>query len=159
MLADRAVAQWGRGQVKDALQTVRVRQDQADVVYRRSMKQQNPELTRLELARLHAPVAATLATIRAAIHNRLGDDQVESSMRGVRGAYAAEIDRLRATEDIDPRELADRLRQAAWVLVWLGGNVDDAVAFLDAAKEILGDEGLSQTARARFDGGLGVCRG
>ncbi len=159
MLADHAVARWGRGQVEDALDTVRVRQDQADVMYRRSMKQQNPELTRLELARMHAPVAATLATIRAAIHNRLGDDQVESSMRGVRGAYAAEIDRLRSTEDIDPREVADRLWQAAWVFVWLGGNVDEVVAFLDAAKQVLGDEGLSQTAQARFDGWLAMRRG
>ena len=159
MLADRAVAQWGRGKVQAALQTIRVRQGQSDAVYRRSMQQQNPELTRLELARLHAPVAATLATIRAAIHNRLGDDQVESSMRGVRGAYAAEIERLRAAEDIDPREVADRLRQAAWVFVWLGGNVDDVVGFLDAAKQVPGDEGLSQTAQARFDGWLAMRRG
>ena len=159
MLADRAVAQWGRGKVQAALQTIRVRQGQSDAVYRRSMQQQNPELTRLELARLHAPVAATLATIRAAIHNRLGDDQVESSMRGVRGAYAAEIERLRSAEDIDPRELADRLQQAAWVFVWLDGNVDDVVAFLDDARQVLGDEGLSQTAQARFDGWLAMCRG
>ena len=159
MLADRAVAQWGRGKVKDALQTVRVRQDQADAVYRRSMKQQNPELTRLELARLRAPVAVTLATIRAAIHNRLGGDQVESSMRGVRGAYAAEFDRLRAAKNIDPRVVADRLQQAAWVFLWLGGNVDDVVGFLDAAKEVLGEEGLSETAQARFDGWLAMRRG
>ncbi len=161
MLADRAVAQWGRGKVQDALDTVRVRQGQADAVYRRSIRQQNPEMTRLELARLHSPVAATLATIRAAIHNRLGDDdQVESSMRGVRGAFAAEIDRLRATEDIDPKVVADRLRQAAWVFLWLGGNVDDAVGFLDAAKEVVvSDEGLDQTTQARFDGWLAMRRG
>ncbi|MEE8155856.1 MAG: hypothetical protein V3T53_12965 [Phycisphaerales bacterium] len=156
MLADHAVARWGRGQVKDALLTIRVRQDQADTAFRRSVQQQNPELTRLELARLHAPVAATLATIRAAIHNRLGDDQVESSMRGVRGAYEAEIERLRSTDDIDPRVVADRLRQAAWVFVWLGGNVDDVVAFLEAAKQVLGDEDLSPTAQARFDGWLAL---
>ena len=159
MLADRAVAQWGRGHVQAALQTIRSRQDQADVMFRQRVRQQNPELTRLELARMKAPVAATLATIRAAIHNRLGDDQIESSLLGVQMAYQAEIGQLRGAENPDASALLDRYLQAAWVLVWLDGDMELVTIFLDNAKETLGENGLNPSAQSRFDGWIALRRG
>ncbi len=159
MLADRAVAQWGRGHAQAALQTIRSRQDQADLMFRQRVRQQNPELTRLELARMKAPVAATLATIRAAIHNRLGDDQIESSLLGVQMAYRAEIGRLRGAENPDANALLDRNLQAAWVLVWLDGDMDLVTSFLDNAKAALGEKGLNPSAQSRFDGWIALRRG
>ena len=159
MLADHAVAQWGRGHVQAALQTIRGRQDQADMMFRQIVQRENPKLTRLELARMKAPVAATLATIRAAIHNRLGDDQFQSSLLGVRSAYQAEIDQLRTAENIDASAVLDLYLQAAWVFLWLDGDMDLVTMFLEDAKKILGEGGLNSSAQTRFDGWIAMRRG
>ena len=159
MLADCAVAQWGRGHVQAALQTIRGRQDQADVMFRQMMQQQNPELNRLELAKMKAPVAATLATIRAAIHNRLRDDQIQSSLLGARSAYQAEIDQLRTAESIDANAVLDLYLQAAWMFLWLDGEMDLVTMLLEEAKKILGEGGLNPSAQTRFDGWIAMRRG
>ncbi len=159
MLADRAVAQWGRGDAEAALLTIRRRQNQADLIFRQRVRQQKPELSRLELARIKAPVAATLATIRAAIHNRLGDDQVESSLLAVQLAYQSEIGQLRGAENPDTNAVLDLYLQTAWVLVWLDGDMDLVATLLDNAKVILGQESLSPSVQSRFDGWIALRRG
>ena len=159
MLADRAVAQWGRGNAGAALLTIRNRQDQADLIFRQRIRQQKPELSRLELARIKAPVAATLATVRAAIHNRLGDDQVESSLLAVELAYQSEIAQLRGAESPDANALLDLFLQAAWVLVWLDGDVELVTTLLENAKGVLGEESLNPNVQNRFDGWIALRRG
>jgi hypothetical protein len=159
MLADWAVAQWGRGDPEGALDTIQRRQRRVDELYRRQLWQQNQELTPLELARRHGPMSSTMSTVRAAIHERLADDRAAPTLAAALEAYGLEIKKLEEAEDGDPAELVLRHLEAALVALWLGGAVEDAAGHLGAAEALLGDDGLSPEAEARFEGWMALRQG
>ena len=159
LLADRTVAQWGRGEAAEALVIIRERQRQVDDVYRFSLKQENPQLSPLDLAKRHAPLTSTLATVRAAIHNRLGDEQAGPTLRTAIAAYEFELAAVAARQDSDPTELAQRYLEAAWVALWLGKDTAGASSFLESAEQACREGGLSESARARFDGWIALRQG
>jgi hypothetical protein len=158
ILADYAVAQWAGGDPEAALGIVRRRQRDVDQLHRRWLRQENPQLTPLELARQHAPIATTLATVRAAIHDRLDDPQTEPAPHAVLTSYEWEINTLKGRDDADPAELARRYLEAAWVALWLEGEAQRAGDYLGAADELLRGDGLSPQARARFEGWIALRR-
>lgn len=158
MLADRAVAQWGRGDADAALEGVRRRQREYDEQYRWQMRSQQPDLTPLDLARMHAPIVGTLATVRAAIHNRRGDEEAGPSLASAIASYESEIKQLRSEENPDLDEIAERYLQMAWIALWLGGEIDQATGFMGAAEQEIGRDGISDTARRRFDGWMALRR-
>jgi tetratricopeptide (TPR) repeat protein len=160
LLADRAVALWGQGDAAGALRAIQERQRMIDGTYRIMLLQDEPKLTPLELARRHAPLMSTLATVRAAIHNRHWDDQAGPTLQSALAAYESEIEVLaEAQPDLDPAESARRFLEAAWVAVWLGDDMDRVVRLLDAAGGHLPDGRLSESARARFDGWIALRQG
>jgi hypothetical protein len=156
MLADWAVAQWGGGETDAALDVIQEHQHRSDEEFRRDIWRENPHVSTLELARFHAPVSSTLSTVRAAIQNRLADEQAASTLAAALEAYETEINELREGEHDDPAERARRHLQAAWVALWLGGEIEVAAGHLAAAEELLGDEGLSPEAEARFEGWMAL---
>jgi hypothetical protein len=159
LIADGVVARWATGDAQGALDVLRQHQRRSDENYRRAARRDNPKLTPLELARLHAPMTSTMAIVGAAIHNSLGDEQAGSALDAAISAYEVEIDAIRNEESPDRAELAARCLEAAFVELALGGNVERASAFLKIADEHLGAEGLSPEARARFEGWITLRRG
>jgi hypothetical protein len=154
MLADWAVAQWGRADVNGALGTMQRRQRQIDELYRRQLQREDARMTALELARLHGPMTSTLATIRAAIHQRLADDKAAPALAVALAAYDREVEELEQAEISSPTDIAQRHLEAAWVALWLGGEIEYATGHLEAAGALLGDDGMSPEAEARFEGWL-----
>jgi hypothetical protein len=158
MLADWAVAQWGAGDADGALETIQEQQRRSDELFRHRLRQEDPQLTQLELARRHGPLLSTLATVRAAIHERLADVRASSTLDAALGAYELEIAELEAAADSDPASRARHHLRAAWVALWLGAEIEDAARHLDAATALLGDDGLSPEAEARFEGWVALRR-
>jgi hypothetical protein len=156
MLADWAVAQWGAGDAEGALGTIHQQQRRSDEAYRYQLWQQDPRLTPLERAQRHGPMSSTLSTVRAAIHDRLANEQAASTLAAALGAYEAEINQLEEVADGDPAERARQHLEAAWVALWLGGEIEEAAGHLDAASLLLGDDGLSPEAEARFEGWMAL---
>ena len=157
LLADYAVAQWGAGDAAGALQTIRKRQAEVDQAHRDQLSFENPSLTLLELAKLPpVPLASTLATVRAAIHNRLGDDQAGPALRTALAAHVADIEAMAAAEDPVADLLAQRNLEAAWVVLWLGGDTDKAVGFLEAAAGFGPQGRLTEPQRMNSEGWLAL---
>jgi tetratricopeptide (TPR) repeat protein len=159
LLADWAVAQWGHGEWEAALKTIQQRQRRIDEVYRLKLRQQDPKLTVIELARLHKPVTTTLSTVRAAIHNRLNDDDAASMAATAVQTYALAIAEVETAGETSPPELAESHLEAAFVALWLAGDVEAAENHLEAADALLGEAGLSPAAEARFEGWIALRQG
>ncbi len=157
LLADYAVAQWGAGDAAGAVQTIKDRQRKVDQAHRDQLSLQNPSLTLIELAELPpALLSSTMATVRAAIHNRLGDDQAGPALRSALAAHVANIEAMAAAEDPVGDLMAQGNLEAAWVALWLGGDSDEAVGFLEAAAG-LGSQGrLPELQRVISEGGLAL---
>jgi hypothetical protein len=156
MLADWAVARWGRGDPEGALGIVQLHQRRVDEVYRYEKKQEDPQLTQLDLARLHGPISSTLSTVRAAVHNRISDDQAAPALAAALAEYEIEIDQARDARNSRPADVAQRHIEAASVALWLGSDLDVVRRHLDTARELLGDAGLTPEAEARFEGWIAL---
>jgi tetratricopeptide (TPR) repeat protein len=160
LIADWALAQWGAGDAAAALTTVQARQREMDTAHRYKAKRADPKLTPLDLARLPpAPLAGTLATVRAAIHQRLGDEQAGPAFRAAMAAYQSEITELQSRDKLDTAALTARYLEAAWVALWIGSDVEQAKSFLDSARALLPDGRMELAAEARFAGWLALREG
>ncbi len=158
LLADRALAQWGRGDVDGALETIRLRQREVDEPYRDELRRSEPDLTPLDLARRHAPLGGTLATVRAAVLKHCGSPSAAGALEDAIVAYEAEIDAIRQAADANPALGAGRCLDAASVVLWLGGDPQRAERFIESALSFQGAP-LDAATRARFDGWLALRRG
>ncbi|MHC4349802.1 MAG: hypothetical protein ACYS15_14885 [Planctomycetota bacterium] len=156
LLADWAVARWGNGDPQGALEIIQLHQRRVDEVYRTRLWQENRELTPLDLAKRHGPISSTLSTVRAAIRNRLADEQAAPTLEAALAAYEMEIDQARQAEGSRPSDVAQRHLEAASVALWLGGDIAAAQGHLHAAGELLGDDGLTREAEARFEGWIAL---
>ena len=68
LFADMVMSHWAARDVEGALALIAKRQRNADDLFRRSIRKEQPRATPLELARIHAPLAPKLATVKAAIY-------------------------------------------------------------------------------------------
>jgi tetratricopeptide (TPR) repeat protein len=164
--ADLAISQWASGSAEEALDTIRWQQRQADERFRALAERRDEKLSPLDLARLRAPLDATLETTRAAILNRIGDENAAGALASVASAYedlwikseqdpeARQKQGLDSTPD--PVKLAQLHLEAAWVLAWLGGEPDRIQQHVDEAH---GFVPLSDEARQRFAGWIALRRG
>ncbi|MHC4767255.1 MAG: hypothetical protein ACYTEI_00930, partial [Planctomycetota bacterium] len=156
LLADWAVARWGNGDPQGALDIIQVHQRRIDEAYRRQLGQENRQLRPLELAKLHGPISSTLSTVRAAIHNRFGDDRAAPTLAAALAAYEIEINLVQEAGGSRPADVAERHLEAASVALWLGGDLEVARRHLAAAGDLLGDDGLTRDAEARFEGWMAL---
>lgn len=157
LLADRAVALWGMGDAEAALAMITSHQNDLDARLRVKVANDNPAMNSLELARLPpAPLAATLAAVRAAITT---GSKAAAALRGAIAAAVAEIEAMRAEKPPDPVAIGERYLQLAFVILWLGGDPQEASGFVDAARAVLPGSRLDPVAQARFDGWIALRRG
>jgi tetratricopeptide (TPR) repeat protein len=162
LLADQAVAQWAVGDQQGALQTLRKRQAEMDVVYR-NMKQAEQkregrqEMTMLELAKLTAPVDPTLATVAAVIHAGRKGPEAASALATVVNAYEGRVKALKELPTPpDATEFARLYLELAWVMLWVGHDADQAAQYISQAQQY---QALTDMAMQRFDGWSALRRG
>jgi tetratricopeptide (TPR) repeat protein len=159
LLADLAIAQWASGDTEGALETIHERQREADLVHRRQLSRKRPELTLVQLAEHHGPMAPTLATVRAAIHHRQRSAEAMPSLEHALESYAAaiaEVETATAEREADPARAAHLRAEAAWVALWLGAPTERVATLLNEAEAV---EAMNAEARARFDGWIALRRG
>lgn len=159
LAADFAIAQWANGNSRGALATIRQQQLLVDRVALSQMREANPELELdpVERARVRGMLPPVLLALRVAIPWVEGDLAAaeaarEEAIQVYRDALAGRI--AEVPDDPDVRGQF-RLR-AAWMLLAFGGDVDEALAFVDEADAT---KSLTDDAQARFRGWAAVRRG
>lgn len=160
LLADMAVAQWARGDDEGALQTIRDRQRELDILARHSARdlavREQREISALDLAKIRAPDDPVLATVRAAILVRRGGDAADGGLDGVMAAYRNAIETLQAAPEPAPADLARLHLELAWVQVWLGNDAAGASESIATAQQ---HQPLSDLAQQRFSGWMALRQG
>lgn len=161
LVADLAIARWGRGDLQSALQAIRVHQAWADERHRMRLREENPDLTPLERAREYAVMTPILATVAAALQSELSPDGgQEFAFRRVAEAYDVMIQHVRdatdLTEDQRQQRLAELHLELAFTTLWLNGEIDRAREAIGAATAA---RPISDVARARFDGWIALREG
>ncbi len=157
LLADQALAQWAVGNRKAALETIHIRQNEIDNRLRASAFGENPELDRLELAKLHAPVEPTLATVRAAIFAQIGEKETFAAIASSMDVYQQLLEWGREEgQAADSAEIARIRVRMAWIAAWLGNDVQQIQGLLDQAAEY---KPLTDLASTRFEGWIAIHRG
>ena len=157
LLADCVMMQWAAGDAPGALLSIRLRQQTVDGTFRTSVREQEPRVTALELARLHGPLAPKLATVRAAILADTGDElESAEAMESTLAAFEV-LGRILEAQNRDTSlELATNKRQAAWVALWLGTDPEVPETLLSDAAALAP---LAEGLQLRFDGWLAMRRG
>jgi hypothetical protein len=134
LLSDIVMAKWASREVDEALDLLSARQRVVDERFRQNIKAQETRATPLELARIHAPLAPKLATVKAAIFADVMKGESEWAVRSALDSFAALLlnaETYQQTGDqINETELC---LQAAWIAVWLDDLVEDANSFLKKA--------------------------
>ena len=158
LLADIVLSQWADGDPIAGLDAVLTRQIEVDRVYRQSVKAQQPRMTPLELARIHAPLAPKLATIRAAIYAELDDaSSAEISLEAAADTCAL-LGNIYKQRESNESVLsgAESYLQAAWLTLWLGSDVTTAQDFLNQSSDIAM---MSTEEQQRFNGWIALRSG
>jgi tetratricopeptide (TPR) repeat protein len=156
LFADLAIAQWGAGRDADALATIRRQQRDANELFRETTRREQPDLGPLELARLSAPISPTLATVRAAVHDRLRDDEAPTSLAAAVRSYDLAIGAATEGDGDHSAAVARFHMQKAWVLAWLGGEIDLIDESVQAADRL---KPLNEEAKQRVAGWTAFRRG
>jgi tetratricopeptide (TPR) repeat protein len=156
LMADLALTQWARGDAAGALVTIHERQREVDTQFRMRLLRDRPELTPLERARYSAPISPVLATVRAAIYVRTGHEQAGQFVRRAIETYETQIAALGEEDEADAGRIARLHLEAAWVMLWLGGDTERATEYVERAGRY---RPLSDAAVARFNGWASLRRG
>ena len=150
LLGDIVLSQWAADDVVAAMDTLLTRQIAVDELYRNKTRVEQPRLTPLELARIHAPLTPKLATLRAAIYATEDDeaqaaitlDSAISSILAMAALYELQVGEAGA-------QVIDMHLQVAWVAVWLG---NDSEITQNAIQHVESLATISPTEKQRLDG-------
>jgi hypothetical protein len=158
LLADLALAAWASGAVENARDVIARRQREVDEVARRLARAEHPELSPVEVARVHGHLGPSLAVVRAAFEQSVGDPTAGEAIDAALGAWEATLadadpDDPAAEPEIDP---ATARREMAWLALWLTDDLERIERLLAAAG---GTEAMSEGLRRRFEGWLALRRG
>lgn len=156
LLADHALAEWAAGDASRAEQIIRARQLSMDERLRESLQRENPGVDPETLANSNAPLSPALAAVRVAIAQSRSSPDIQEALARAILSYELTIQRAVEREQPD-QDAAERLRlELAWLLLWLGNDVDSAITVLNGATA---NRPLTDEARARFDGWIALRRG
>ncbi len=158
LLADIVLSQWADGDPIAGLDAVLTRQIEVDRVYRQNMKAQQPRMTPLELARIHAPLVPKLSTVRAAIYSEM-EDETAAAISLEAAADTCEllaVMQLQQESDESKLRAAENYIQAAWLTLWLGGGLETAQGFLTEAQKLVQ---MDSNEQHRFDGWIALRSG
>jgi len=173
LVADHVIALWGAGRVNQALNLIDDEQIRSNASQRRRALQADEEKRfPLDVASVEGVLAPTIATVRAAILDRQDDPHAPQAVEVALKSYDQTLQRYREALEqqrsmseqelaqqrgrYDPKVIARSRLEQAWVAVWLNGDVDRAVEYLQQADAI---EPLNEAARMRFEGWFAVRRG
>lgn len=135
LLADIVLSQWAAGDIVAAQDTLLTRQIAVDEKFRNQTRQQQPRITPLELARIHAPLVPKLATVRAAIYASQDDaSQAGFALDAAVGSILtlSKLYEFQNAETIS--HVIELYLQAAWITLWLDGNVESAISIIERAE-------------------------
>ncbi len=156
LLADIALSQWASGNDALALKTIATRQTYLDIQFRKRTKQQQPRLTPLEVARIHAPLMPKLATLRSAIYAWSEKDAMAGqSLTSAIGSMLI-LSEMVDSGDGYSLKAADFKLQAAWVALWISDDVTFAEEMIAEVEANISIEGAQKT---RFDGWIALRKG
>ncbi len=152
LVADAAIAQFGRGNRDAALRRLFARQREENALLHQQLQRARPDLTPRDRANYVAAVSPIFATVRAAIHHRM-DDNVETQTALAAFAYSQAIRELEENQNVSEAERRARIAmlrlEQAWTLIWLGGDLERVDEVLE---EVRGAAELSSAAELRFQG-------
>ena len=135
LLADIVLSQWASGDSVAAIDSIMSRQTAVDETYRKLTKSQQPRLTPLELARIHAPLVPKLAVVRAAIYADRGDPaEAEMAMESAIGSMLTKSTIYEQQGGSATIRVVELYLQTAWVLLWLGDDVETAKTLIQQAE-------------------------
>ena len=136
LLSDMAMSHWGARDIESALKIIAARQRSDDEKFRKNIREQQPRVTPLELARIHSPLAPKLATMKAAVYSELETEEAEWSLRQALDSFASTILVLENQPDTPNNKLLlkENYLRAAWISVWLGNLVEDSKRFVAIAE-------------------------
>ncbi len=157
LLADIVLSQFAVGDITGALNALQKRQTAVDEVFRSQTKQQQPRLTPLELARIHAPLVPKLATVRAALYS-IGDDKVQAA-----SALDAAVGSLLTLSKIYEAQgakatlrVVELYIQAASITLWLSDDYETAELLLQSAETAAE---IDPEEKKRFEGWIALRKG
>ncbi|MBC8203112.1 MAG: hypothetical protein H8E91_04715 [Planctomycetes bacterium] len=147
LLSDMVMSHWGARDIESALKIIAARQRTADEKFRKTVREQQPRVTPLELARVHSPLAPKLATMKAAIYSGLKKEEAEWSLRQALDSFASILLAAGNQPDTPNKEVLfkENCLQAAWISVWLGDLTEDSEKFIAMA------ESRSEVSKSKKD--------
>ena len=157
LLADIVLCQWAAGDGVGALDNIITRQISVDKKYREQTRQQQPRLTPLELARIHAPLVPKLSTARAAIYADQNNQSItRSSLDSAIGSIVAVANLYKEYGQQSIKKVIELYLQAAWISVWLGNDVDSVQLLIDSIEQ---GSVIDPTEKTRLDGWMLLKKG
>jgi Tfp pilus assembly protein PilF len=149
LYADLTMLEWALGRPAAAKRTIELRQRVADERHRAIARAERPDIAPLELAQMSTPLDPVLATVRAAMLERLGHRDAAAALEQAVESYEKEITDAASVETPDAGLIAQLFLEQAWIVLWLGGDPALAQQCVDEANN---RAPMSDEARTRFEG-------
>ena len=157
LLADIVLSQWATGDSIAAMDTIMSRQIAVDETFRKQTKSQQPRISPLELARIHAPLVPKLAVVRAAVYADQHDkQQAETALDAAMSSLIALSKIYEAQGASAILRVVELYIQAAWVSLWLGEDPEMAIQFIEQAETAAT---LDPAEKQRLDGWIALRQG
>ena len=136
LLADIVLSQWADGDPIAGLDALLTRQIEVDKSYRDNIKIQQPRMSPLELARIHAPLVPKLSAVRAALYAELGEPTQSAISLEAAVETLHILAQIYVTAGGNSLFLAgEAYIQAAFLTLWLGGDVEIAAQIIEVAEQ------------------------
>jgi hypothetical protein len=157
LLADIVLSQWAAGDTIAAMDTLMTRQIAVDETYRNQTKIQQPRISPLELARIHAPLVPKLAVVRAAIYANQNDRaQAEIAIDSAIGSLISLSKIYESQGPSKTLQIVELYIQAAWVSLWLSDDSEIAITLIE---QVEAGAILDPQEKQRLDGWIALRQG
>ncbi|MBC23573.1 MAG: hypothetical protein CMJ32_06605 [Phycisphaerae bacterium] len=151
LIADIALAQWGRNRPEDALETINTFWSQQDVDFQAGIREANPDFSIVEISQMRSPLHPLLATILVAIRTST-ESTDEEKVIAINSAAAGHDQwvKSRISGGITSKSNQARfLLEAAWFTAWFGFNPKASLGYITTAEQLFP---INQDAKDKFNG-------
>lgn len=150
LLADIVLSQWAAGDGELAMDVLTERQIISDEQFRRRTQAQNPRLSPLELARIHAPLVPKLSVVRAALFAEEAETiQAAMALESVAASLMTLAQIYEAQGEHAIIRVVELYLQMAWISLWLDDDVESATLLIQQAET---GATLDPAEKQKFDG-------
>lgn len=157
LLADIVLSQWASGDHVSAEATLLKRQNVVDKAFQHQARVQQPRINPLELARIHAPLSPKLSVVTAALYaNQEDKDQAARALNGAVNSLLSASKMYENSGSAGKLLAVEMYVQAAWALLWLGEDVDSAIALI---QQVENGAVINQDEKRRLDGWIAFRKG